>query len=847
MNRLPSLWCLAVLSISPLLGLAAEPSAFTPDPLSVQRHGPAYRYPQAGWIVLHIEGTPHERGYQHGRLLAPEIAGHIRCFAAMQSSKAPEAGWKQVRTLVNALFLRRFHPEFLEEMKGIADGAAASGAKFDKRPVDLLDIVALNCWAEIETLESALEALPTGLEGRRFPHAGPKAMPGPKPMHCSAFAATGPATADGKIVFGHITMFSLYPASFYNVWLDIKPSKGHRMVMQTYPGGIQSGMDYYLNSAGLIVCETTIDQTRFEAAGLTVASRIRQAVQYSDSIDGVVHTLKKENNGLYTNEWLIADVKTNEIAMFELGTHKTRLWRSSKDEWFAGTPGFYWGCNNTKDLHVRLETIPGVQGRPENLVWRPSERDKTWQRLYAEHKGKIDAGFGRLAFTTPPVAAYHSLDAKYTTTDLAKQLKTVGMFGPPLGRTWQPTQEERKDYPDVRPLVSNPWTLLQPTPLPSSPIVQRKATDLTLSADHPAEKDSEDPSPSSEPAWFGTLLPKTDGDAWLAAAFAGYERYVALENARRERSGGENSHDTLSATDRERLTLELFAHRSGYLAAARAVGDTALLKVRSEPGRDEWYQIASGKGVLLLHELRHLLGDPLFLKAMESFGKQHAGKEVSTAEFRAHCEALGGQRPVAKFFDRWLREPGLPPSSPREMTQANGAVFSTRSFRTELSHTLIIRGTRDEEPTNREAAEALQRALIESGPNLTVPIKADTEVTDADLKSRHLLLIGGPDSNSLVARFRGKLPIAFGPRSFVVRAETYAHAGSAVCVAVENPLNPRYSMVVIAGLSADATWRAAPQLVEGSHRTAEVLVFPHNQPARTYLLSVKDRIHEFKP
>ena len=47
------------------------------DPATVQRYGPAYRYPQAGWIVLHIEGEPYERGYQHGRLLAPEIADYV--------------------------------------------------------------------------------------------------------------------------------------------------------------------------------------------------------------------------------------------------------------------------------------------------------------------------------------------------------------------------------------------------------------------------------------------------------------------------------------------------------------------------------------------------------------------------------------------------------------------------------------------------------------------------------------------------------------------------------------------------------------------------------------------------
>src|SRR5580658_1939348 len=131
---------LLALGLAACAGTPAESPPFRPDPLSVQRYGPAYRYPQAGWIVLHIEGEPYERGVQHGRLLAPEIAANIRCFAASQCSKSPSDGWKLTRLLVNALFLRRFDREYLEEMKGIADGAAAAGAKIDGRPVDLVDI-----------------------------------------------------------------------------------------------------------------------------------------------------------------------------------------------------------------------------------------------------------------------------------------------------------------------------------------------------------------------------------------------------------------------------------------------------------------------------------------------------------------------------------------------------------------------------------------------------------------------------------------------------------------------------------------------------------------------------------
>src|SRR5207249_4034115 len=237
--------------------------------------------------------------------------------------------------------------------------------------------------------------------------------------------------------------------------------------------------------------------------------RIRKALQYADSIDKAAAILAEGNNGLYTNEWLLGDVKTNEIAMFELGTQKTKLWRSSKDEWFGNTPGFYWGCNNEKDLDVRLETIAGTNDRPRNVVWHPSNRDLKWVELYNKYKGKMDADFGKIAFTTPPLAAYASLDAKFTTTDLAKELKTWALFGPPLGRTWKPSFEERQRYPEIQPLVSNPWAILHALPPAKDDGKGPQVADLRGSFDvvekpeqqrRRRERDQVVP----EPAWRGT-------------------------------------------------------------------------------------------------------------------------------------------------------------------------------------------------------------------------------------------------------------------------------------------------------------------------------------------------------
>ena len=56
--------------------------------------------------------------------------------------------------------------------------------------------------------------------------------------------------------------------------------------------------------------------------------------------------------------------------------------------------------------------------------------------------------------------------------------------------------------------------------------------------------------------------------------------------------------------------------------------------------------------------------------------------------------------------------------------------------------------------------------------------------------------------DNLSTGFRKALPIDFGARSFVVRGKTYAHPGSAIAVAADNPLNDQRTIVVVAGLSA---------------------------------------------
>ncbi len=229
--------------------------------------GPAYRYPAAGWIYIHIEGKPYERGYQHGYLMAREIPEYLTRCAMLLAGKAEKTTWESYRTSANALFLRGFDREILEEMRGIVDGANAAGAKFLDRKLDLIDIVLANTTVEMGELAAAMPVTATGLEDTPFTLPPYARKQDSVTDHCSAFAATGSATRDGKMVIGHVTWWPQTLAEQTNVMLDIQPEKGHRMLIQSYPGGIESGTDWYQNDAGVVLTETTIRQTPFNAQG----------------------------------------------------------------------------------------------------------------------------------------------------------------------------------------------------------------------------------------------------------------------------------------------------------------------------------------------------------------------------------------------------------------------------------------------------------------------------------------------------------------------------------------------------------------------------------------------------
>jgi hypothetical protein len=358
----PALGCLAIASftlaqVNVRGALTAEQEAF----LSKAR-----RHQRDGWVYLHIEGGPRARGFQHGYLLANEIAQNVR---------ATKVGWEHESAMTwpwlveqaRKMFLSKIDTEDLAELEGIAEGAQAAGVNVSRD-----EIIAYNGIIE--------------LTGYWWPEESKKMKEVP-PAHspvresCSSFIATGSWTKDGNVVLGHNTMLG-YADVQPNVVADIVPEHGHRILWQTVAGWIHSGTDFFLTDAGLVGSETTIGGfDGFSASDIPEFVRMRRATQDAQSIDQWCEIMKRGNNGGYANAWLVGDINTKEIARLELGLKYVGFERTHD--------GYYCGSNVAEDLKIlRFETsVNETDIRISSVA-----RRVRWKQLLSQNHGKIDLG-----------------------------------------------------------------------------------------------------------------------------------------------------------------------------------------------------------------------------------------------------------------------------------------------------------------------------------------------------------------------------------------------------------------------------------------------------------------------
>jgi len=349
-----------------------------------------YRYEENGWIRVNIYGKPSEIGYAHGYLLAKELQ---KVLEMLSFSVLNSTGIERdiIADIMYDLYYNRIqekYPEIIEEIEAICKGAKSQGTNITFKQLFLWNI-----WYSVDYIMPKLpELINNNVElkhkyGDIFENtnAGKGAREGGARERCTGFIAVGDWTKDGKIVCGHNTFDNFVDAQYCNVMMYIKPTNGNSWIMQTGPGQVSSGTDYYVTSNGFIVTETTIGG--FNAFKLLdpIFCRIRKAVQYSKKLDDFVEILKDGNGGDYSNAWLIGDTKNNEIMRIELGLKYVNVERKKN--------GYFIGFNAPYDLRIRrLEcSNTGFQ----DIRRHQGARHVRLEQLMEEHKGKITVEIGQ--------------------------------------------------------------------------------------------------------------------------------------------------------------------------------------------------------------------------------------------------------------------------------------------------------------------------------------------------------------------------------------------------------------------------------------------------------------------
>ncbi len=333
----------------------------------------AYRFQRGGWTFVHLEGSPADIGFQHGYLLAPEIADALAAVKLIDIHQT-QRDWEFFRKTAREMLWPHIDAEYQQELQGIADGVKAHGGD-----LDVYDIVALNAFEEVP------DYYVPWLNKQTAKKETPKRRkPVPKlaaPGNCSAFIATGSYTKDHQIVIAHNNWTSYLEGERWTVIFDIAPDHGNRILMDGFPGVITSDDDFGVNSAGVMITETTITQFEgWDPNGKPEFMRSRKALQYANGIDDYVRIIKEGNNGGYANDWLIGDRKTGEIAYLELGLKNTPLWRTKE--------GYFVSSNFPRDPKLIREETSGFDSKDasSSMNARHARADAMVQRA----KGTID-------------------------------------------------------------------------------------------------------------------------------------------------------------------------------------------------------------------------------------------------------------------------------------------------------------------------------------------------------------------------------------------------------------------------------------------------------------------------
>ena len=425
-----------------------------------------------GWIKMKIYGSPLERGYAHGFLLRKELQ-KIRqsILPFLVENSFPERITydkyeKDCRDNITEI-IREKYPEYYTELEGISAGANYGSLSLKKEEQITIDfLIAWNSFLSMASFYNKRSAVD----------------------HCSAFIAIGDATEKGDIIMAHTTHSDFVSAKTLNIVLEIYPEKGNKIKMQTSPGLICSSADWFICDNGIIGCETTIGGINVKPVfGVPYYCRIREAMQYGNSLDDFITILSKDNAGDYANSWLLGDTreKTKEIMLLELGLNIRNIERKEN--------GVFYGMNSAmspilreKETNDKSHWDMRETSGARNIRFHILLYEEYYGKINIENAKKIIADHYDVSETKETngnnltICKHTNLDphkgkrgvyypfgctdGKVTNSSMARKMAFVGRMGPACGTAFYAKKflekhpEYKKKWEKVLPdMLHEPW------------------------------------------------------------------------------------------------------------------------------------------------------------------------------------------------------------------------------------------------------------------------------------------------------------------------------------------------------------------------------------------------------
>jgi len=269
--------------------------------------------------VLYTGGTPYQIGYWHGMLLHDDVVASIDYALQVTQNEIPLEGllaiWRMMEPYVS--------PELMLEMQGLSD---ASGV-----PLDLIH---------------AMHALPDAAE-----------------FHCSAFAAFGPATANGHMIQLRNLDFSMdLGIQDHPLVVIAEPLNGVKYANVTFAGFI--GSIAGMNAAGVGVSEVgeSYDYAYEKLDGTPMPFVLRNVIAHATSLNDAIAIIEgAEPTSSYV--FVVGDARTPDAAVFMYSPSIFQYWGPGGVATIDREPGLpnivYHGMYNDR-LYADLAAATGT-------------------------------------------------------------------------------------------------------------------------------------------------------------------------------------------------------------------------------------------------------------------------------------------------------------------------------------------------------------------------------------------------------------------------------------------------------------------------------------------------------